>query len=61
MVGGVQSMIDDKKKLWFMIATNFKTTKPEMAEKMAEEIISKIKTKEEYEFVNRLVQGGKDG
>jgi len=50
-------MIDDKKKLWFIIAVkSFKTTKPELAEKVANKVVEMIKTEEEYEFVKKLVE-----
>jgi len=48
--------MDDEKKLWFMCALSLKTTKPEIAEKIAEEIVKRIETEEEYEFVKKLIE-----
>jgi len=48
--------MDSKKKLWFMIAIkSFKTTKPELAERVAQAVIDNIETEEEYEFVRKLL------
>ena len=48
--------MDDKKKLFFLIAVNsFETTDKELAQRNAENVVDNIETKEDLDFVLSLL------